>query len=1323
MEAPNSGSRGGIPLYVHTLETLCKELISGRSVTDDDDKEFKLKSDESRTILNWYWKNKSKWNQRNRKEDVEAIVDELKKTAPTFPNSQMADVSKGTRRLYLKSMRAHRFGGIHRYGTPDEAPDDFEHQFNRGLTAIEGANGAGKTSLLNAICWCLSGFIYRSQRQPEDTEQKVIVSTLGNDDRDDESSTFDVNAITPIPPGEVLKSLKSGEHVPLDTSVELLFEDAAGTEIGPVKRVLTRTARGKPSIIVENFEKLELDPIALEIGTKMTGLIPYIQLGTPCDIGKAVAAITGLKPLEDLVLHAKKSIEKLRGEMRKKRETAIESEDDVFLGICEETGRLLTEHADIKPKAKLPEPGNNARVKNRIERLKSYFRLRQKKMLENAQEFLGDSYDNSDEEQRKDLITNVGPAKGLLDGNHLKTLDSARRLNKLGQIDDEELSKAESLIAKIEREARELYELSQKPDIANRMRLYARVAGWIRGQDAKNIDTQNCPVCRSDLEGKIDRITGKAVREHIQETVQKDAPHIEKTIPIWEQEAIKEIRSSFPQALASEIGRTLPADPTDLIQTALVDELFQHPAFGKSLTPLKETSRSLCEMAASEFSQFEEPDTVELPGCFEDNEGGLREAIGRVRRAIAFSRWRRKNTAECAKMFRKVIGTPEETQYADGQPLPLRKRLDELEKLVRNVEPTNTALSHLDKMEASRQRRVAQEDRVKLYDHASHAMEELLCLNALVDHQVRALMAKLSSDTQKWERRFYRAPFSDAPTVVGTDVGNGGTLLVQAETQGTLTEAHHISNASHLRATLLAFLIAFWEHLLRNRGGIALLLFDDLPELFDYHNKNRVANSLWQMVEIGGQVAVTTNDHYFGRNGTLRAERELDIARVERRCLHPLTASREHIGLGYFVEEVERKKDDFEKKKEDHQAAREYMRYLRIYVENRLLDLLDVSDSKLTQTTLMPIIDAIRTRVTQGMEPFTERVFRNLVDAPELRPDNSFSELMNKSHHGKEGEITYGEVYSIRSECVKIRTLVEHAWEAYERWLRRDAKEDSMGAKELQLAAMEPPQSRIPIIENLAAFSHEAGQGEALETGEQFDFEESLKNHAVYKICTHNFGFAGRIYCRAIVKLSEDEVPDNSLAIALHGKRTYARRIFRDRNRPGMVALCSDAANPVQRPPSLLLPLNEVTLRQVIGIIFDDSKPVAKTREETFLAEDGWGDLGKTEILFRDVRGDSAIPFALPGQMILGGKQIQPTEFDEYRGYAVAVASEGRGGGGAMLKRVGEALDGAPYIRQFESIGGLGDSLLAKTESIQGVLDDLPLVLSARLVLGVIYEL
>ena len=79
----------------------------------------------------------------------------------------------------------------------------------------------------------------------------------------------------------------------------------------------------------------------------------------------------------------------------------------------------------------------------------------------------------------------------------------------------------------------------------------------------------------------------------------------------------------------------------------------------------------------------------------------------------------------------------------------------------------------------------------------------------------------------------------------------------------------------------------------------------------------------------------------------------------------------------------------------------------------------------------------------------------------------------------------------------------------------------------------------------------------------------------------------------------------------------------------------------------------------------------------------------------------------------LEGSQLAALE-----GAMVAIATSD---GGAYLKRVGMAIPGVPYARRFDPIGGRGDSLVVKTEQVEDKLPSVPVLVSCRRILGVLY--
>ena len=75
-----------------------------------------------------------------------------------------------------------------------------------------------------------------------------------------------------------------------------------------------------------------------------------------------------------------------------------------------------------------------------------------------------------------------------------------------------------------------------------------------------------------------------------------------------------------------------------------------------------------------------------------------------------------------------------------------------------------------------------------------------------------------------WRSRIYLGAFPDtAHELIDTGVGRKGELDLVVQMGGVSAPAQHVTNASALRASLVAFFLAFWEYVLKERGGLTNL--------------------------------------------------------------------------------------------------------------------------------------------------------------------------------------------------------------------------------------------------------------------------------------------------------------------------------------------------------------------------------------------------------------------------------------------------------------------------------------------------------------------
>jgi hypothetical protein len=1302
-------------LQSHTFETLCSELVSGRSiVVDDAGGLFAFTDIETRALFDWYRTNRSKWAGNVMKKDVEILVDTLQKAPPTFAVASVGRLSVGRKEIHISKLRAHNFAGLHRpsaFGHPNVV---FEHEFRTKLTVVEGKNGSGKTSIQSALLWALTGQIFRSQRPPEDVVDWISIDVDG---KGTESTSENISSITPIPPSAT-------ENIPIDTWVELTFSDEHGNSLGICRRSISRTSRGKLDVSKPDFSFLGLDPIALEVGTKMPGLISYIKLDQRSDLGEGVATLTGIQPMADIAAHANKAREKLAKEMLTEREEELSKQRGLYRTTLNELRQLYSENSLIKQSTAIPEFSLSDESGQALEDAKGEIARAQATSLERAKAILGDSFDAKDAEQRKDLRDMVGAAMLRIDLSAVAKLATAQRLERLKDLSVDNTRHALDAIDRLVTEAQELDALAKNPRVAERLQLYARIGDWMRLAKHTHPSIEECPVCSEILAGKVDPETKQGIAEHLGEFQTDNKKHIALGLEAWAADAIKNLKADLDKTLLLEIELDLPSSPFDLVKTLLTVDLFDYVAFKKSLFPLQKNCVDLCELHVGKRA-VDLPETVcpELPVSLGAIREDIQKLFRRLYRAIAYSDWLKTNCEEIARVQIAILGkvsrpegpASELAEFSDRS--TLHERLIYLRRLVEEEAPLSTSGEYVNKLIGFRNAGKEIQLRIDLYAKAARALQQVASVDALVKKQVSMLMATLGGETQYWREKLYSAAYVGGPIFHKVDVDRKGVLSIYSDAGGAKVSAHHVSNASDLRATLFAFVIAFWRYLKERNGVLSAFQLDDIQELFDPDNRHRVASVVPEIVALGGSVVVTTNDPSFSRNILSAARKGGKGIEVDRRVLHALHEYQRCLKLGIceeYVEECRRKFEDPLNTNND-QLARNYLNSLRMYLEGRIWDLFDGRHSTIDEKAgFGELFSELRVFRRSGIKLFEGTTFERLLGDKALQPGTDFVALMNKSHHKNAEGVSYKDVLAASDDCDRVKKLVDHAYDDYYLWLRRgdllsDAKKPDMPA------AMKIPKINAPILMSLAAFSGGEAFTESIDSGEMLT-GEFFGNFASFYIKTRNFGFAGAGKYRALVSLDETrQVNDNDLVVALLDEKIYARRLLSSTSVSSMFVLGSEAENPLERLKTVFAEAPRTRLLPVVGLIFDEDRNFLKNGDEATW-EEGMPILDRVTLAFK-VKGDSALPFALPNQTVLGGELILPAALEANKGHIVAIATSD----GAFLKRIGNAFPKMPSVRTFESVGARGDSVVVNTEETEGAPQQLPTMLSCRRILGVLY--
>ena len=487
----------------------------------------------------------------------------------------------------------------------------------------------------------------------------------------------------------------------------------------------------------------------------MPAILPFIQVDEASDLGKAVASLTGLRPLKDLATHARKVKDKLENDFVKDRNLEIRELDKEFNATAEEFNRILDEHPDIQSQITVPASVRERDIENNLKLLTKHFESLQSASLGSAQQILGESFNPDDRMARQRLIEKIGPAQGLLDTSHLGSLPSSFRLRKLGSLADDELTKAEELLEELKAQAAELAWMSGKPELAARLRLYAKVASWLK--DSKLLEEiTECPVCYSSLVDKMDSVTGKPICEHIQDFLSIESAHLEKTIEAWEKNAVQRLSNELADPLKLEIQASLPLKPADLILSA-VDELFSADAFSDVLMPLRALVETLCAREINNLPEYLDPEGVSLPTIFSSREGSLRLVMQNVLRAISFARWRYNHGDSIKQLFQRVIVPPASvrTQLQQSE-WPLADLLSELASIVKGASPIREAILKVQRLGELLAEYRKKQLRIDLYKTAAESIQGLLGLDLLAESLVGSLMKTLQSETMSCKDCLYK---------------------------------------------------------------------------------------------------------------------------------------------------------------------------------------------------------------------------------------------------------------------------------------------------------------------------------------------------------------------------------------------------------------------------------------------------------------------------------------------------------------------------------------------------------------------------------------
>ncbi|UPJ69118.1 hypothetical protein [Bradyrhizobium sp. 191] len=613
--------------------------------------------------------------------------------------------------------------------------------------------------------------------------------------------------------------------------------------------------------------------------------------------------------------------------------------------------------------------------------------------------------------------------------------------------------------------------------------------------------------------------------------------------------------------------------------------------------------------------------------------------------------------------------------------------------------------------------RRAKEQRIDLYKRTATALESIVELGELAQKQVEALRKLLHTRAIYWRDRCYHNSFPMAGHQLRTtSMDVKGVLDISVGFEKATAPAEHISNASALRASLMGFYLAFWEHVLNTRGGLSLLVFDDPQELLDHDNKQKLARLLPELVQQGGQLFVATYDRHFARAAVAAAREHAD---VEHRSVHPVNPSRRRLETAQAVEELDRKRISYEQDKDNASLAQDYANEVRVFLEARLADLFDdpaypAYGFPSNSPTFSDYLGRLRGLVsTPPNALFKAPATKEFAACRALSQGADCLRILNTSHHDR-ASLSAGDVFSVVNDLIAVRKLAERMHSEFRHWRWHEPiQAQSVPTNVVPFNPSTVRPFRVPTYPDLAAFTASSASVSSQAEAEELD-HSWFDDKSLFLVRTNNLGFSIPEGCIAIAESSPYAGRDHNLVIARQRGHLLARRLFRP-TRIDQLALAAEAPDPRGSKPTLFFDVGSITLHRIVGMLTEQPVPPIGGGEATLLSEAA--SLAQIRAAYR-VREESGIPLALPGQIVLGGRAVLKDELSGLEGTLIAL---GLDDGNNVFKRIGKPVPGTGgRLWQFESVGGLGSSVIVSlVESDEE--SDAPRFICAREIIGVLY--
>ncbi len=1115
----------------------------------------------------------------------------------------------------LDRIEASGFGGLTLYGGPI-----FQLQVDGKNWCLNGQNGSGKTSIVSAILWALTGHRIREQDGPieERGQRSPVVDKLGR----------------------VLGSWPSFASYPTrieeldntaDIWVRLTFLNQNG-DIATAFRKINCPKEGDPTFDVAVDPRLRIAPQLLETGLLMPVRLARIGFSDKSSsLYEAVKMLTGLDQLSGIAEGCSRFTHRGQRFLRYGKENGIDVWKNKF---NDEISKAVKKANELQ--LTLPDNyhlGSDFLVDNLRNAASSASDLAGT-YLQALESDITPNIDITSVEGRNNIRRSVASAQ-IIVSQAAKEIVIFKALKALKDADnDPKWKELPEAISESHMKIASAINWHTKQIADKKFRLKALAAQYYVPPH-EHSDFGLCPLCDGLLSTKEQQELAIQLAE-----IKKDAKEAERRLDDVCRSLEDELMGYFPQSL-KQYGDILEGmEPNEAYGNAVRERFCEQSPFSDVLLGL--SSRNKIKIKAQQvslptfdFDELERQKNEEPPSVIR-----LRQKLYSFERLYSLVTWWVENRDKFLEAFRELIGIQQEGREfsPDSVAGQLQVLEDALSKATPADEFSKALVGAADAAERWTRIQLAQNVREEI----AEALRPLKDLRLLVGAETARSIYLLSDRIRTiLDRIHYKERLAYERTLLGKKVIHiGGSFSPGMEIDAAL-----VANSSWLRAILWAFIFALREETIESLGSnpFPLVILDDPQTSFDPRNKRKWAQEIVRLankdsISGGIQLFLTTHERQF-----YQCIVDVECLNGEQGLIGGVNNSAQVVTIvnsGFL-----QKSWNYANDNNDDSYARDYISDVRIYCEDLLKFMLRGEGPNISNLSLDSLARELSRLHNDHVAPFDRMVFTNLINTLKGGGGRPMK-LINEAHHKDDESIGLAQAREVKDFFDdKLMTQVHDCFAVFDQYESYYGEPRTFPwdktVVEFPIGFRDELGDIILKNSGIAAAAKTDGKaGDGVMTITEWDDAGSivLPNHEIFQLAAGTLEPVASLGDMVIV-CNHAKINSRDLVIAAQGKALLARRYNKIDTHPEIAVLTGEAVDPNTLPTPVLIARNHTSVRKIVGTLFFSnyqSIPLIDSNAEIGQIKDVAipRRMLRGANLFR-VEGRSAEPIALDGQYII----------------------------------------------------------------------------------------